>query len=225
MPQKKNPEVLEVIRARASHVLGDFVASAAAVKSLPSTYNLDFQEITPKLWESIENMRASLDMFHRLLPKLKITADVSGKANKSFVAATELANVLVREYAVPFRTAHKVVGALVKSLIEANLTFADATPERLQKAAKDAASIKLTVKAEDLKALADPLALVEACKVKGGPAPAKVKKALDARKKKLFLTKSNILQMDKELEEAENKLEKVVKSYSSENAKLKNSNW
>ena len=60
MPQKKNPEVLEVIRARASHVLGDFVSSAAALKSLPSTYNLDFQEITPKLWESIESINNSL---------------------------------------------------------------------------------------------------------------------------------------------------------------------
>ena len=50
MPQKKNPEVLEVIRARASYALGDFVAATAAVKSLPSTYNLDFQEVTPKLW-------------------------------------------------------------------------------------------------------------------------------------------------------------------------------
>jgi argininosuccinate lyase len=227
MPQKKNPEVLEVIRARASHVLGDFVASTAAVKSLPSTYNLDFQEITPKLWDSMENVRASLDMFHKLLPKLKVTKDVSVKANASFVAATELANVLVK-YDVPFRTAHKVVGALVKLLIEAKLTFKDATPELLQKAAKDIAGIKLTVKAEDLKALADPLALVETCKVKGGPAPAEVKKALEAWKKKVLLTKSNILQTDKVLEEAENKLEKAVQAYFpvnlNENVKLKNSN-
>ncbi len=48
MPQKKNPEILEVIRARASQVLGNFVASVAAIKSLPSAYNLDFQEITPR---------------------------------------------------------------------------------------------------------------------------------------------------------------------------------
>jgi argininosuccinate lyase len=228
MPQKKNPEVLEVIRAKASHVLGDFVATAAAVKSLPSTYNLDFQEITPKLWESIENVRASLDMFHKLLPKLKVTTDVSDKANASFVAATELANILVRKYDVPFRTAHRVVGAFVKSLIEVKLTFADATPALLQKAAKEVAGIKLAVKAEDLKALADPLALVEACKVKGGPAPTEVRKALDVWKKKVFLTKSNILKLDKLLEEAENKLEKAVKSYfpmsSHGNINLKNSN-
>ncbi|MBN1357960.1 argininosuccinate lyase [Candidatus Bathyarchaeota archaeon] len=226
MPQKKNAEVLEVIRARASHVLGDFVASSAAVKSLPSTYNLDFQEITPKLWASMENVNDSLDMFHKLLPKLKVTADVSGKANASFVAATELANVLVREYDVPFRTAHKIVGAFVKSLIEAKLTFADATSAMLQKTAEEAEGIELAVKAKDLKALADPLALVEACNVKGGPAPAEVKKALDVWKKKWFSTKSDIIQTDKKLEEAENNLKIAVQSYfpvnSSENIKLKN---
>jgi argininosuccinate lyase len=228
MPQKKNPEVLEIIRARASHVLGDFVASTAAVKSLPSTYNLDFQEITPKLWDSMENVGASLDMFHKLLPNLKVTTDVSGNANASFVAATELANVLVRKYDVPFRTAHKVVGALVKTLIEAKLTFANASPALLQKIAEDVANMELTLKAEDLKALADPLSLVEACQVKGGPAPAEVKKTLKAWKKKVLLTKSNILQTDKVLEEAENKLEKAVQAYfpvsSGANIKLKNSN-
>ena len=228
MPQKKNPEVLEVIRARASHVLGDFVASAAAVKSLPSTYNLDFQEITPKLWDSMENVRASLDMFHKLLPKLKVTTDISVKANASFVAATELANVLVRKYNVPFRTAHKIVGALVKSLIEAKLTFANATAELLQKTAKNVAGIKLTVVGEELKALADPLALVEACQVKGGPAPTEVKKAIESWKKKVLLTKSNILQTEKVLEEAEIKLEKAVQACFPvsfhENVNLKNSN-
>lgn len=69
MPQKKNPEVLEVIRARASQVLGNFVTVTATLKSLPSTYNLDFQEVTPKLWESIEIVKASLDMFHKTSTK------------------------------------------------------------------------------------------------------------------------------------------------------------
>ncbi len=227
MPQKKNPEVLEVIRARASHVLGNFVASAAAVKSLPSTYNLDFQEVTPKLWESIETIRASLDMLHKLLPKLKVTADVSGKANASFVAATELANLLVRKYNVPFRTAHKIVGAVVKSLIEEKSTFADTTPKLLQQIALDTAGIKLSVKAEDLAELANPLKLVESYIVKGGPAPSEVKRALAAREKQLYSTKSNISKMDKELEEAENKLETTVKSYlppeKNESARFKNS--
>ncbi len=226
MPQKKNPEVLEVIRARASHVLGDFVASTAVVKSLPSTYNLDFQEITPNLWASIKNVHASLDMLHKLLPKLKITNNVLAKSNTTFVAATELANVLVRKYDIPFRKAHKIVGFFVKSLIELKLTFADATPASLQKAAEETVGIKLTIQTEDLKALVDPLALVEACNVKGGPAPTKVKKALGVFRKKWFSTKSDIVKMEKKLEEAENNLKNAVKSYfpvnSSDKVKLKN---
>ena len=53
-------------------LLGDFVASAAALKSLPSTYNLDFQEITPKLWASTDNLSASLSIFAKLIPNLKV---------------------------------------------------------------------------------------------------------------------------------------------------------
>ena len=97
MPQKKNPEVLEVIRARASYALGDFVASTAAVKSLPTTYNLDFQEVTPKLWASVDNLSASLSIFAALIPNLKVSANVEGKAAAGFVGATELANMLVRK--------------------------------------------------------------------------------------------------------------------------------
>jgi len=225
MPQKKNPEVLEVIRARASHVIGNFVSVTAAVKSLPSTYNLDFQEITPKLWESIESVRASLEMIHKLVPKLKVTEDVSDKALKSFVAATELANLLVRKYNVPFRSAHKIVGALVKSLVEAKLTFLDATPTMLSKAAETSTGIKLNVNPEAIKALADPLKLVEACNVKGGPAPIEVKRAICEREKLVLCTKSDISMMDKELEEAGNKLDTAVQkvtSKSNENKTFKN---
>ena len=219
MPQKKNPEVLEVIRARSSDILGNFVAATAAMKSLPSTYNLDFQEITPKLWQSIDSVRASLDMIHKLAPKLKVTTDVSERALKSFVAATELANLLVRKYNVPFRSAHKIVGILVKSLIDAKLTFADATPKMLQKAAQDSTGIKLAVKDADIKALADPLKLVEACNVKGGPAPVEVKRALCEREKQVLLTKSNISKMDNELEEAEEKLDTTVQQLTAKSMK------
>lgn len=218
MPQKKNPEVLEIIRARASHVLGTFVTSAAAIKSLPSTYNLDFQEITPALWESMENVGSSLDILHKLLPKLKIVSSVAEKANSSFVAATELANMIVRKHNIPFRKAHKIVGALVKSLINANLNFADATPNLVEKVAFDVANTKLKVTLEDLKALADPLFLVETCKVKGGPAPAEVKRSLDLWKKNLLVSRSQIIKMEKELEEAHNRLKNAIEALLSVNS-------
>jgi len=154
-------------------------------------------------------VHASLEMFHKLLPKLKVISDISGKANASFVAATELANILVRKYDVPFRTAHKIVGALVKSLIERKLTFKEATPEFLQKMAKEVANIKLFVNAEEFEKLANPLKLVEACKVKGGPSPVEVKRALAEREKQLILTRDNISKMDRALDDAEKKLDEA----------------
>jgi argininosuccinate lyase len=208
-------------------VLGDFVASAAALKSLPSTYNLDFQEITPKLWTAIETVNSALEMFKELIPNLKVSADVSNRALASFAAATELANMLVRKYNVPFRSAHKIIGTLVKQLIEAKQTFLNATPELLQKIAQDAAGIKLTVKTEDITDSIDALKIVETYKVTGGPAPTEVKRALTARKKRVILAKSNVSKLKQRLDEAESKLEATVGFYSnvypSENVRFKSS--
>jgi len=97
MPQKKNPDVLEVIRAKMSHILGNFLTSAATMKALPSSYNMDFQEITPRLWESLENVTSSLDMLSRLVANLKVFKNVFSKPLLSFSTSTELANMLVRK--------------------------------------------------------------------------------------------------------------------------------
>jgi len=225
MPQKKNPEVLEIIRARASSLLGDFVAVAATVKSLPSTYNLDFQEITPRLWTAVEAVNTALGIFAKLVPNLKVKAAVSSKALTSFSAATELANMLVRKYNVPFRLAHKIIGALVKQLIESKQTFLVATPEMLQKIAKDSVGMRLVVKAGDIADAINALKIVSTYNVTGGPAPTEVKKALTARKKRVVLAKAHVSKLKQKLGEAENKLESTVKSYfninSHENAAFK----
>ena len=227
MPQKKNPEVPEVIRARASHVLGDFVAAAAAMKGMPSTYNLDFQEVTPKLWEAVESVNSSLKMLAILVPELKVQSDVSEKGLKSLVAATELANMLVRKYNIPFRSAHKIVGALVKTLIESKQTFKNATPTLLAKVAKGTVGIFLAVNAGDIDGSVDPKKIVESYNVTGGPAPTEVSRALVARKKSIAEAKSNINKLKQALEESKKKLDSTTKSVSKadseQNGRFKNS--
>ncbi len=212
MPQKKNPEVPEIVRARAAHVLGDFVASAVAMKAMPSTYNLDFQEITPRLWSAVETVNNSVTILAQLILHLKVTLDISAKASANFVAATELANILVREYQIPFRSAHKIVGSLVKSLLTAKQALTDLTPEDIRKTAKSVAGIDLFVKKEDLFSLSDPLKIVESHKVIGGPAPSEVKRALLARQKGLVATKSCISKMQHTADEAQAKLERAARS-------------
>ncbi len=213
MPQKKNPEVLEVIRARASHALGNFVASVATMKALPSSYNLDFQEITPRLWESLESLNGSLGMFTKLIPNLKVSAEFSRKALISFSAATELANMLVRKYNVPFRTAHKIIGSLVRVLIESKLTFLDATPKLVQTVAQNSAGLKLNVKLEDICESVDPLKIVESYNVRGGPSSSEVERMLMIRKQQIALSKSDLTSKKRKLAKTARELQATAKSY------------
>ncbi|MGA2681329.1 MAG: argininosuccinate lyase [Candidatus Bathyarchaeia archaeon] len=214
MPQKKNPEVLEVIRARASYALGDFVASAAALKSLPTVYNLDFQEVTPKLWASITNLSGSLAIFTALIPNLKVSSNIENKAAVSFAGATELANMLVMKYNVAFRTSHKIVGALVKSLAESKKTLLDATPELFQAIAKEAAGVNLLVKIEDMVGCTNPRKIVETYIVLGGPSGVEVEKAIKTNKKNIAETKNNIVKLKNNLAEAQRNLYSVAESCS-----------
>jgi argininosuccinate lyase len=213
MPQKKNPEVLEVIRARASYALGDFVAATATVKSLPSTYNLDFQEVTPKLWASTDNLTTSLEIFAQIIPEIKVSGDVEGKAAAGFVGATELANMLVSKYNVAFRTSHKIVGTLVKALVDSSKTLVDVTPAMLKKTALESASIQLTVKKEDIVSCTDIRKLVETYKVQGGPSPTEVERAIATKNKAIKATKATLAKLYKKLTEAEENLNSTVKSY------------
>jgi len=215
MPQKKNPDVLEVIRARMSHALGNFVTSAATMKALPSSYNLDFQEITPRLWESLENVTNSLDMLSKLVANLKVSKNVFSKPHLSFSASTELANMLVRKYKVPFRTAHRIVGSLIRVLTEYKLALDDATPELLQKVVQDSSGISLNINIEDIREATDPLKTVKSHNARGGPSPIEVKRMLKIRKQRTVMARSNLSGKKRKLNEAEKRLQSVVQSYSS----------
>jgi len=213
MPQKKNPEALEIIRARASNALSDFVASVATVKNLPTVYNLDFQEVTPKLWTTIDNLSVSLGIFAALIPRARVSSSVKEKAATGFVGATELANILVRKYNVAFRTSHKIIGALVKSLFDSKKTLLDATPEMLEKVAMESVGLKLMVKMDDIAECTDPQKLVESHKTHGGPAPVEVKRAVKIEQKNVAKTKSIIANLKNHVVDAKGKLDSVVESY------------
>ena len=213
MPQKKNPDVLEVIRARMSQVLGNFVASATTMKALPSGYNLDLQELTPKLWESIETVSESACMLSELAKNLKVNKNVFNKQVLNYSTTTELANLLVKKYNVPFRTSHKIVGAVVKTLLDKKQALSDLTPELLNKTAKDSAGITLAVKLADIKDSIDPKKCVESHNAMGGPAPAEVKRMLTSRKQLTSQTKTSLKEHKSRLEEADMQLKSAVQRY------------
>ncbi|UCE57850.1 MAG: argininosuccinate lyase [Candidatus Bathyarchaeota archaeon] len=219
MPQKKNPDVLEVIRARTSHVIGNFLATAATLKALPSSYNMDFQEITPGLWESLENVRNSLTILSKLVAELKVFKNVFHKPFLSFSTSTELANMLVRKHKVPFRTAHRIVGSLTKILTEQKSTFSDLTPELLHMVAQDSSGLSLNIHLRDIKEATDPFKFVESHKARGGPSPTEVNRMLRIRKQWTAVSESKLSKKKLELNEANNKLQSLVQSYSSSDTK------
>jgi len=194
-----------------NNVSGNLFASAGTMMALPSGDNLDFQEITPKLWDSIQTVTASAYMLSEIVPNLEIKSDVFKKQVLKFATTTELANVLVKNYGVPFRTSHKIVGAVVKELLDNNLTLSNLTPEQLNKTAQECAEIILDVKLADIKQATDPKKFVESHKTKGGPAPVEVKRILNSRKQLTDKTKTTLTRKKGELAAADIKLNIAIK--------------
>jgi len=214
MPQKKNPEVLEVVRAKVGGVLGNFVASVATMKALPSGYNLDFQEVTPKLWESLDETTESLDVLSKLVVRLKVNEEaVLDRCSLYFFTSTELANVLTRNYGLPFRVAHKIVGLTVRKLIEKKLNPSDLTPEFLRDVAEEVFNVHLNVKVEDIRSSLDPLGFVKSHKVRGGPSPSETETMLRVRKRWAVLSRTRVSEKKARIDEAAEKLQSVVKAY------------
>ncbi len=112
MPQKKNPDILELVRAKAGRVLGALVGLSTVVKGLPLAYNKDLQEDKEPLLDALATYRDSLRLLSALLPGLKWKRERMWRAAEGgFALATELADYLA-EKGLPFREAHHVVGRL-----------------------------------------------------------------------------------------------------------------
>ena len=114
MPQKKNPDVLELIRAKTGRVFGHLMGLLTTLKALPLAYNRDLQEDKEPLFDTVDTVKASLAVLTGLLPALKIKKEAMARAaSDGFLLATDLADYLV-EKGLPFREAHGVVGRIVR---------------------------------------------------------------------------------------------------------------
>ena len=121
MPQKKNPDVAEIIRGKSGRVIGDLVAILVLMKGQPLAYNRDNQEDKETLFDALDQMRASVEIMGRMLPGLQTRPGVMrAQAERGFATATDLADYLVRK-GLPFRDAHAVVGRAVRLAQERNI--------------------------------------------------------------------------------------------------------
>ncbi len=127
MPQKKNPDVPELVRGKSGRVTGHLISLLMLMKSQPLAYNKDNQEDKEPLFDTVDTLHNCLRAFADMMPHIKSKKDKMYQATRrGFATATDLADYLVRK-GMPFRDAHEVVGMAVKLGLESNRDLADLT--------------------------------------------------------------------------------------------------
>jgi argininosuccinate lyase len=166
MPQKRNPDIAELMRAKPGRLIGDLVALLTVSKGLALAYNKDLQETQEPFYDAIETTRLVLDVLPRLIAGLEFNAErMKEAASDPALGATDLAEHLVRED-VPFRKAHEIVGKLVRHAEQLGVSLRDVPEHDLPQIAPELHAASLQV--------LSPSRAVAGRTIIGGPAPSQV---------------------------------------------------
>ncbi len=172
MPQKKNPDMAELVRGKTGRVVGHLVSLMMLMKALPLAYNRDMQEDKPPVFDAFDTVNDSLDVLAGCIDSARFDAEAMRAALvRGFVDATEVADWLAAR-GVPFREAHHVTGRLVKRCADRGITLPELTLEELQ---EEHASFDAS-----LYSALDPETAIERRALVGGPARARVSEEIDA---------------------------------------------
>ena len=145
MPQKKNPDVLELARGKTGQIIGKLLDLMINLKGLPMTYNRDLQEDKRGLWESVDTVEAVVKIITELLSKVEVDEGLAlAGLEKGYSLATDVAEYLVMK-GVPFREAHAQVGRLVGYCVSEGLSFDDLTIEQWRKHIPEADSAMMKI--------------------------------------------------------------------------------
>ena len=132
MPQKKNPDIAELVRGKTGRVYGDLMAMLTVLKGIPLAYNKDMQEDKESIFDAIDTVKQCLTVFPPMLKTLKaLPENMLKAAQKGFINATDLADYLTKK-GIPFRTAYKLVGQIVAFCIEKNTVLEELSLEQYQ---------------------------------------------------------------------------------------------
>ena len=163
MPQKKNPDSLELIRGKSGRVMGCAHSLMVTMKGLPMTYNRDMQEDKEPLFEAADQVSGSLEMARAVIESAKLNpAKPAAAAEESWVVATDLAEALARA-GTPFHQAHQIVGRFVLESVRAGKKPADWTAEEMAQFAPEFTA--------DMAALLDPRQGMKSREIPGGTGP------------------------------------------------------
>lgn len=178
MPQKKNPDVPELVRGKTGRVVGHLMAMLTTVKSLPLAYNKDLQEDKEGLFDAIDTIKFSLAVFAQIINGMKIKSENMRRAvEEDFSNATDLADYLVKKN-LPFRQAHEISGKIVHHCIERGIYLKDLSTEEFKNFSDKFG--------EDIHDAIKPETCVNSRNSLGGTSTEQVKMQIEFAKKKIF---------------------------------------
>jgi len=216
MPQKRNPVVLEHLRARISRMLALAHGIVMQCHNIPFGDTQDIEdEIVPLLFGSLETAREILQLYAAVIDTLEANVEhLQERAISGFTTVTELADTLVRECGLPFRQAHSVVSALVKQAQHEKIKPDELTLEMLNRVATERIGIRLTLGDEAFRRALDPRAFVEGRVLPGGAAPSATAAVLQAQGESvdddrhwLEIARASLSAADQELQDAVRRLQ------------------
>lgn len=179
MPQKKNPDVAELIRGKTGRIYGSLMSILTVMKGLPLAYNKDMQEDKEGFFDTVDTLKTSLPVLTEMLQTLTIDrCRLAAAVDDDYLCATDLADYLVR-HGVPFRDSHHIVGKMI--------AFCKKEGIRLRELDSEKRSRFHQTLSEDISALLDPVKVVEARISRGGTAPQTVREQLQLARKELGL--------------------------------------
>jgi argininosuccinate lyase len=176
MPQKKNPDVLELIRGKTGRTYGNLVSLLTVLKGLPLTYNRDMQEDKEPIFDSADTLKSSLSIISELLPLIKFNKEAMHRAAGGFCLATDVAEYLVKK-GVPFRRAHEITGRMVRYCLEKGVSLESLSAEDMKRFAPEIEP--------DILSLLKPESSVKAKSSTGGTSHSQVKNQIKILKRLL----------------------------------------
>lgn len=184
MPQKKNPDVAELVRGKTGRVYGDLMTLLTVMKGIPLAYNKDMQEDKEALFDGLDTALLSLQTFNGMIKTMKVKkANMKKSASGGFTNATDVADYLVKK-GMAFRNAHEIVGKIVLHCIYKDIAIDDLSMEEFKNFSP--------IFEEDIYNAIDLLTCVEERSVIGGPSSLSVKMQIEVLKKFIKENKENL---------------------------------
>jgi argininosuccinate lyase len=192
MPQKKNSVVTEIARAQTGVVMGNLFSAMSIYKSLPLSYNLDLQEMTPHMWDSSRLVRETIIVMEGIIKELEIDEERSYEVLvKSFCTAMELAEHITVKLEVPFRESHHLVGGYVRSCLERKLS--PLSKEAYQIFCEHLQPLKeKPMSYEEYRSILDPRSSISQKTIYGSPNPEVTEKMIIERRSHLAKCREDI---------------------------------